>query len=377
MTPIRAGVIGCGNISDTYLRNVHDYEALEIVACADLRPEVAQAQAETYGIRSGTAEELLADPAIDLIINLTVPVVHHEVTSKALHAGKHVYGEKPLAVTLEEGRHLVEIAQSRNLRIGSAPDTYFGAAHQACRHLIDAGEIGKVIGGTCFVMSHGMEDWHPNPGFFFQRGGGPILDVGVYYITELVHLLGPITKVAAIAGHGATQRTIGSGPKQGQTFAVEVPTHISAVLEFEKGAVISLTASWEVWRHEHGPIELYGDRGSLIVPDPNFFDGEPKVALMRDDWTEVPIGAWPFGNPNFTTRQGRKLANHRIVGLVDMAWAIVNDRPHRASADLALHVLDVMTSLERAAVDGRTIEIETSCVQPAALPQGRGEAVFR
>lgn len=369
-------MIGCGNISDTYFRNVKDYEALEIVACADLMPETAQAQAKTYGIEARTQEEILADPTIDLIINLTIPTAHHEVSVAALRAGKHVYGEKPLAVTREEGRDLIETARGNQLRIGSAPDTFFGAAHQACRHLIDAGEIGRVIGGTCFVMSHGMESWHPNPGFFFKLGGGPVMDVGVYYITELVHLLGPIKKVAAMTAEGAKERVIGSGPREGQTFPVEVPTHISAVLEFEAGAVISLTASWEVWRHEHGPIELYGDKGSLIVPDPNFFAGEPKLALAHGEWTEVPIGAWPFGDANFETRQGNKLANHRIVGVVDMAWAIADDRPGRASGELAFHVLDVMLSLEEAATTGRTVELRTTCAQPAALSQGQGEAVF-
>jgi predicted dehydrogenase len=360
------GVIGCGNISTAYFRLSRLFRGIEMRACADIDETVAKAKAAEFSVRAEPVERLLAADDIDIVVNLTVPSVHYEVSRAILEAGKHVYSEKPFVLSVEEGLELNALAQKKGLRVGSAPDTFLGGAHQLARHIVDSGVIGRITSGTAHVMSHGMEHWHPNPDFFFQPGGGPILDLGPYYISNLVQLAGPVRQVAARTSIPAKERTITSQPRFGETIPVETPTTIHALLEFENGAVITLNASWDVWNHGHSPMELYGEEGSLFLPDPNFFGGEVK--LTRRDAPVAPPSDWthPFAVVNHDSG-GRMLANYRAVGLADMALAIQEDRPHRCSAELALHVVDIMTAILRSGESGRFEAMCTTCERPAAL----------
>lgn len=376
MKPISIGVIGCGNISDAYFTGAARSELVRVKACADLNHAAAQAKAEQFGVAAVSVDQLLADPEISIVINLTIPRAHAPVALQILDAGKHVYLEKPLAATLTEARALMAHADAKGLRVGCAPDTFFGAAHQACRRVVDSGVIGKPIGGSVAVLSHGMETWHPNPEFFFKPGGGPILDMGPYYIAQLVNLLGPVARVAACTTIGNATRTVTSEPLNGQVIQVEVPTTVNGVLEFVNGANVSMNASWDVWAHKRSFIEIYGTEGSLLGVNPNFFGGVPMVCKPNEDWQPVDISAHPFGQDNRTLRSGAQVADYRIVGLLDMATAIQQGRAHRANGALALHVLEVLEAFERSSVAGSHIAIESTCQQPDALPLGSGEEVF-
>jgi predicted dehydrogenase len=274
MTKLGVGIIGCGNISTTYCSLAPLFKSLDLRAVADINMDTARARADEYGLRAETVEDLLNAADIDVIVNLTIPEVHFAVTKRILEAGKHAYSEKPLVLTLEEGETLRDLAASKGLRVGSAPDTFLGGAHQQARAVIDAGDVGRIIGGTCHVMSHGMESWHPNPDFFFQPGAGPVLDIGPYYITNLIQLIGPVKSVVSLATATFPTRTIGNGARKGETVPVDTPTNIHALLEFANGATVTLGASWDVWAHRHANMELYGETGSLFVPDPNFFGGD-------------------------------------------------------------------------------------------------------
>lgn len=374
MEPLKVAVIGCGNISDIYFKMSRKFEVLEIAACADMRPEAAQAKAGEYGVKAGSVEEILADPAIDLAINLTVPLAHKDVTLQVLDAGKHVYSEKPLATTAADGRDVLAAANAKGLRVGCAPDTFLGGAHQLARTLIDEGAIGRVVAGSAVLMSPGMESWHPNPHFFFKAGAGPVLDVGVYYITALVNMLGPVKSVCATATASFPQRTITSEPLNGTKIDVEVPTHVTGALTFANGAIVTLTASWDVQKHCHLPLEIYGSEASMLVPDPNFFGGTVKIGKGRDEWAGHEPDGFAFSQPN---PEAGGEANYRIVGVADMAWGIREDRPHRSSGELAFHVLDVMEALHTAADEGRHVTVDSTCERPAPLPRGQFEDVLR
>jgi predicted dehydrogenase len=376
MEPMTVGVIGCGNISDAYLRGAARSRLIRVKSCADLNPDAAKAKAEEHGIEPVSVDALLGDPAIDIVINLTVPLAHGPVSRQIITAGKHVYSEKPLAARFSEGQALMLAAAGRGVRVGCAPDTFLGAAHQACRRAIDAGLIGRPVAGAAAVLSHGMEHWHPNPEFFFKRGGGPIHDVGPYYVTQLVNLLGPVTRVAAQASIGSLTRTVTSEPLSGRVIDVEVPTTVNGVLSFASGANVALSASWDVWKHQRLPFEIYGSEGSMLVADPNFFGGEPQVSARNGDWQNIDIAAHPFGIANRTLRSGARVADYRIIGLLDMAAALAQGRPHRANGDLALHVLEVLDAFERSSVEGHHMMIETPCERPEPLPLGAGDEVF-
>lgn len=374
---LRVGMVGCGNISGIYIRNIPRFRDLELVACADLLPEAAQAVAAKAGIRALPVHALIADPEVDIVLNLTVPVAHAQVAAAALAAGKHVYSEKPLGVTVEEGARLVADAEARGLRLGVAPDTFLGGAHQICREMIDLDEIGPIVAGTCFVFSSGMESWHPNPAFFFQHGGGPVLDVGPYYIAALVNLLGPITGVAALDAVGTAERICGAeGPNKGQRIKVEVPTTAMSLLEMASGARIFFGASWDIPAHGHRPMELYGRKASIRPPDPNFMGGIIEVGRNRDQWTETDPATRPFGAPNWPADAPR-LANDRGLGLADMAAAIRENRPHRASGRLGLHVLQVADAITRAAAERRYVRIDAAVERPAALGVEEAHALLR
>jgi predicted dehydrogenase len=350
------GLIGAGNISSQYLTAVSAFPILSVKGIADLNMDAARARAAEFAVPAKTVAELLADPAVDIIVNLTVPKAHVEVGLQAVAAGKHVHSEKPLGITVAEARRLVDAAKAKGVRIGSAPDTFLGGGHQTCRKLIDDGAIGQVVGGTAFFGTAGHERWHPSPAFYYLQGGGPVLDMGPYYITALVNLLGPVRSVAAVASKARSERPITSEPLKGQMIPVEVSTHASATLEFVSGPVVTVVMSFDVPRYRHAPIELYGLKGSMGVPDPNFFDGEILLATATEDWKPTPI------------QHGHAEHNLRIMGVADMAHAIRAGRPHRASGALAFHVLEVMEAVQRSSDEGRHIDIESRPERPAVLP---------
>ncbi len=366
MSNLGIGIMGCGNISAAYLRLAPLFRGMEVRACADLNEAAAKERAEEFGIRAESVDGLLQADDIDIIVNLTIPAAHFAVSRTILEAGKHVYSEKPFVLSVEEGRELASLAASKGLRIGSAPDTFLGGSHQLARKLIDDGAIGTVTGGTCHVMSHGMEHWHPNPDFFFKPGAGPVLDIGPYYITNLIQLIGPVRRVAAISSVPSKVRTITSEPRRGETIEVETPTTIHALLEFHNGATVTLGASWDVWDHGHAPMELYGADGSMFVPDPNFFSGDVKVVQGEDGSTDTPTWDHPFGVAN-EAHGDNQLANYRAAGLSDMAQAISEGRPHRCSMELALHAVEVMTAILKSGETGQFQSIETECDRPAPL----------
>ena len=368
MQNLGVGIIGCGNISTTYLKFAPKFSGIEVRAVADINMETANARAAEYNVRAETVEGLLRADDIDIIVNLTIPAAHYDVSRQILVSGKHAYSEKPFVLNLEEGKKLRDLATVRGLRVGSAPDTFFGGSHQLARAAIDSGKIGTVIGGTCHVMSHGMEHWHPNPDFFFQPGGGPILDLGPYYITNLIQLIGPVRAVTAMTGTSFASRTISNGPRDGQTVPVDTPTNIHSVLQFENGAIVTFGASWDVWNTAHPNMELYGTEGSMSLPDPNFFGGEVTLTAKDGDFATLAGDDHPFGVPNEEHDDGVMQANYRAAGLAEMAQAIVENRPHRCNLDLALHAVEVMTSILAAGEAKRWIEMTTTCERPDALP---------
>jgi predicted dehydrogenase len=376
MARIDIGIIGCGNISHSYLKGAARSDLVRVKCVADLHLEAAQEKGAEYGVPAVTVDRLLSDPDIQIIINLTVPLAHAPVSLQVVEAGKHVYSEKPLATRRAEAEALMLAAAAKGVRVGCAPDTFLGAGHQACRRAIDAGEIGRPIAGSAFFATHGMEHWHPNPEFFFKRGGGPMLDVGPYYITQLVNLLGPVARVAAQTTVGSATRTISSDPLKGSIIQVDVATTVNGVLSFANGANVTITTSWDVWGHRRVPFEIYGSEGSMLVPDPNFFGGEPMLTKRDGDWKPIDISAHPFGKPNRSMKSGAEVADYRIVGLLDMAAAIRDDHPHRTSGGLAMHVLEVLCAFEQSSAEGRHVMIETSCERPEPLPLGKGEEVF-
>jgi predicted dehydrogenase len=361
MNKVGVGVIGCGVISGAYLKAARDFPILDIRGLADAVPAAAEARAREFGLKAVSVDALLADPAIEIVLNLTVPKAHVEVGLQAIDAGKHVYSEKPLGVRFKDGKKLVDRAHKNGLRVGSAPDTFLGGSHQTCRKLIDAGKIGEPVAGTAYFMCPGHERWHPAPDFYYQAGGGPILDMAPYYLTDLVNLLGPVARVAAMTSMPKPTRTITSQPRQGQKIPVEVPTHAAGTLQFVSGALVQMSMSFDVPAHRHLPIEIYGSKGTLIVPDPNWFGGQIEFAAEKDKWQNLKTDL-PYAD-----------GNYRSIGLADMAHAIRSNRPHRASGDLALHVLEVMEAFGLSSDKGRAIDIATRPERPAPI----GESLVR
>lgn len=370
------GIIGCGNISAAYLRLAPLFQGLDVRAVADRDPAAATARAQEFGVRADTVEGLLAADDVDIIVNLTIPDAHFAVTKSILEAGKHAYSEKPIVLTLEQGETLRALAADKGLRVGSAPDTFLGGAHQAARAAIDAGQVGTVIAGTAHVMSHGMEHWHPNPDFFFLPGGGPMLDIGPYYVTNLIQLLGPVRRVSALTSMAAGTRTIGSEPRKGEVIPVKTPTNIHALLDFHSGATITLSTSWDVWAHRHGHMELYGTDGTMFMPDPNWFSGTVEVTDAIGATQTLDTETHPLGVPN-QDAGGTPKANYRTAGLAEMANAMTENRPHRCALELAIHAVDVMTSVLRAGEEGAVITLSTTCDRPAPLSAQAAAALLK
>lgn len=372
------GIMGAGNISAAYLRLAPLFKGLEVRAVADILPEAARKRSEEFGVAAQTPDELLKNSEIDVIVNLTIPATHYRVSMDAITAGKHAYSEKPFVLTLEEGQALKKAADQRGLRVGSAPDTFLGGAHQQVRSLIDAGKLGRITSGTTHVMSRGMEHWHPNPDFFFQAGAGPILDIGPYYVTDLIQLLGPVKRVTAFTGMARAERLVtAEGPFKGATIKVGTPTTIHGVLEFHNGAIVTIGASWDVYSHGHHNIELYGTEGTVYVPDPNFFGGDITITDQSGTKTKVEPWEHPFGKVNQDPGGANPRANYRTAGLADMMAAVEAGRPARCGLDVALHAVDVMTSLLKAGETGQVLTLATTCERPAALGPDEARALLK
>jgi predicted dehydrogenase len=360
MKKVKIGIIGCGNISGIYLQNCTKmFDILEVKAVADLDMERAKAKAAEYGIPNVyTVKELLADPEIEIVINLTIPKAHAEICLAALEAGKNVHVEKPLAITREDGQKIVQLAKSKGLRVGCAPDTFMGGGIQTCIKLIEDGWIGQPVAATAFMMCHGHESWHPDPEFYYKVGGGPMFDMGPYYLTALVALMGPVRRVTGSARVTFEERTITSAPKYGTKITVDTPTHLAGVMDFENGAIGTIITSFDVWDAQLPSIEIYGTTGSLSVPDPNGFGGPVYVKRQgAQQWSEVPL---THGYAE----------NSRGIAVADMAYALQSGRAHRANGDLAYHVLDLMHGFHDASREGKHYEVKSTCKRPASLPMG-------
>ena len=365
MHPINVGIIGCGNVSSQYLNAAKFFQSFKVTALADLELARAEARAAEFKVEKAlSVDDLLADDDVQLIINLTVPSVHAGVSKQILDAGKAVYSEKPLGTVREDAKPVLDTAENKGLRVGCAPDTFLGAGLQTSRKVIDDGWIGQPLGATAFMVNRGMEMWHPDPAFFYQPGAGPLFDVGVYYVTALVHLLGPVHKVASTAKTTFPERIVTSQPNFGARIPVGTPTHISSLLSFESGAVGTLMTSFDVWASELPRIEIYGSEGTLSVPDPNTFGGPVRIKrAAAAEWTTLPL------THGYTE-------NSRGLGVADMAHALASGRAHRASGALAYHVLDVMQSTLEAAEAERTLTLSSRAERPAPLPLGLIEGIL-
>ncbi len=357
MKKTKVGIIGCGNISGIYLQNLTQlFRNTEVYAISDVMPERAKEAAEKYGVpHIMTTDELLANPEIKIVLNLTTPPLHHDICIAALKAGKHVHTEKPLSCTREDGAEIVALAKEKGLLVGCAPDTFLGGSIQTARKLIDDGWIGEPVAATAFMTCHGHESWHPDPEFYYQVGGGPMFDMGPYYLTALVNLMGPIDSVMGEARITFPTRTITSEKKYGNIVDVEVPTHVAGLLNFKNGAICTIITTFDVWASNLPRIEIYGTEGSLVVPDPNCFDGD--VLVMRPTtggFKNVPI------THGYTQ-------NSRGIGVSDMARAIEEGDVNRASGELGYHVLDTMVALHESAKAGARVKLGSTCAQPAPL----------
>jgi predicted dehydrogenase len=358
MEKTKIGIIGCGNISGIYFQNGKVFEILDITKCADLDNTRACMKADEYGCKACTVDEILSDSDIDIILNLTIPKAHAEVAFAALNAGKSVYNEKPLAITREDGRKMLDLAKSKGLRVGCAPDTFLGGGIQTCIKLINDGWIGEPIAATAFMTCHGHESWHPDPEFYYKVGGGPMFDMGPYYLTALIAMIGPVRRVTGSTRITFPERTITSEAKFGTKIKVDVPTHVAGVMDFVNGAVGTIITSFDIWAADLPRIEVYGTQGSLSVPDPNCFGGPVKLRRAgASEWSEVPLSHI-------------YAENSRGIGIADMAYAIRSDRPHRASGEQAFHVLDIMHAFHDSSDQGKHIDISSTCDRPKPLPVG-------
>ena len=361
----RVGIVGCGVISGVYALKLKALPFVDLVACADIMPERAKQLAEEHSIaKTLDPDALLQDDDIDVVVNLTIPAVHYDVSRAAIDAGKSVFSEKPLALDLAQGLELGRAAATAGVRVGCSPDTFLGAGLQTCRKLIDEGAIGQPVAASAFMLSPGPERWHPGPEIFYQRGAGPLFDMGPYYLTALVGLLGPARRVTSSARITHAQREIKSEPLQGKMMDVEVPTHVSSVIDLVGGPVATLVTSFDVQTTRLRNIEIYGTEGTLSVPDPNTFGGPVGLRRPGDrEWEDTPLT-----HANADQSRG--------IGLGDMIKAIQDDRPHRASLELSTHVLDLMESIVVSSDEGRHVEPATTCERPAPLPPGLADDAF-
>lgn len=361
-TPVRVGLMGCGKISDAYFLGCCAYPGVKVTACADLDVARARHKAAEHGVTAFTVDELLAHPEVDLVVNLTIPQAHAEVNASVLRAGKHVYTEKPFALTLESGAAVLHVAEERRLLVGCAPDTFFGGGLQTARKLIDDGAIGRPVSALAFMLCRGHETWHPSPQFYYQKGGGPMLDMGPYYLTALIHLLGPITRVSGSTTMAFAERTITSQPLAGTKIPVGTPTHVTGLVDFAGGATATIVTSFDTFEYPLPRLVIFGTEGTLEAPDPNRFDGVVRVRRGADGaYEDVP--------------HTHPIERGRGSGVADMALSLRQPgRAHRASGQLGLHVLEAMLAFEQSSVTGRHVPIASRCERPAALPVGLAAA---
>jgi predicted dehydrogenase len=388
MRKLKVGVVGCGCISDIYLTNSKKYNVLEVIAVCDKIKERADAQAEKYQIAKKyyRAEDLMADDEIEVVLNITNPDAHYLISMMALNAGKHVYSEKSLAITTEEGEEIIQLAKEKGLRVGNAPDTFLGGRLQTVRKLIDEGWIGRPIAATAFMACHGHEIWHPGPQFYYKRGAGPMFDMGPYYVTALLSLLGPVKRVCGSAQKTFDQRQITSEPCFGEIIDVEIPTHITGIMEFDQGAVATILTSFDVWDSHLPRLEIYGTDGTISLPDadplagPNLFEG-PILLRRKDesDWNDFPdqiprrdATPWKEIPSAFGYNE-----NSRILGLADMCAAIQSGRKHRANGDMALHALEIMQGIHDAASSGTYHEMKSTFERPEPMHMNEAEYSFQ
>jgi predicted dehydrogenase len=386
MSKLKIGLVGCGNISDVYLENSKKWDVMEIVSCADKVKERAEEKSKKYGAKACSVEEIIKDPGIDVVLNLTNPQAHAEVCLSALKAGKHAYTEKPLAIDLKDGKEMIGLAKSKNLFIGSAPDTFLGGRLQTARKLIDDGWIGEPISAVAFCAFHGHEVWHPDPGFFYKEGAGPMLDMGVYYMTALISLLGPVNRVLGNTKRYFDKRTITSQPKYGQEIDVDIDTHITGVMEFKNNVTATIMMSFDVWDPTLPRIEIYGKEGTLYMNDddpyggPNIFGGSVRIRRGKEsDWLEYP-SSLPRKEQMSPLEDMPLLydynENSRGVGLADMIYAIQSGRKNRASGEMAYHVLEAMFGFFKSSEQGKYCEMESTCEKPEPLKMGLPEFVL-
>ncbi len=367
MSAVKIGFIGCGNISSQYLQAAKQFPILDVAALSDLDVSRAQAQADKFGVpKACRVDDLLADDSMEIVVNLTIPAVHAKVSLQAIAAGKHVYTEKPLAVNTDEGKAVLDAAKAQGVRVANAPDTFLGTSHQACRALIESGAIGKPVAATAFMLCPGHESWHPDPDFYYQPGGGPMFDMGPYYLTALINMLGPITRVSGEAGIQINPRTITSKAKHGQQITVNTPDHVAGNLRFADGCLATIVTSFATRFSVHdgnNPITIHGTTGTLKVPDPNNFDGPVFLRTLDDeDFREVEI---KHTHPN-----GRSL------GIADLATALRSGRDHRANERLAYGVLEAMQGLLDSSAQGRYVTLESNFTKPAMLPEGLQDGIL-
>ena len=367
----KVGLIGCGHIAETYFRAEKYFNNIKIIKCADINLKAARKCSKEYGIKFLTVNEILKDQEVEIILNLTIPRAHYEISKKALLNGKHVYSEKPLAINLKDGKELLKISRRKKLYLGNAPDTFLGGGIQKSKELVEKNIIGKIKLGNAVFAFPGIQSYHPNPEPWFAKlEGGPVIDMGPYYITALVNLLGPAKKVSGRIINGSKYRTIGIGPKKGRKFKVNCPTTYLSTITFKNNTVIRLTLSFDVIAHQRNHIELYGEKGSMIVPDPNMFGGSVFTCKkLGDNWKEFKTTKMHLGKINIRTQSSRANeaptnANYRGAGLSEMAYSIEKKRKHLCNGEISLHVLDIITSIMKASKSGVNQSINTDCIKP-------------
>ena len=367
----KVGLIGCGHIAETYFRAEKYFNNIKIIKCADINLNAARKCSKEYGIKFLSVNEILKDQEVEIILNLTIPKAHYEISKKALLNGKHVYSEKPLAINLKDGKELLKISRRKKLYLGNAPDTFLGGGIQKSKELVEKNIIGKIKLGNAVFAFPGIQSYHPNPEPWFAKlEGGPVIDMGPYYITALVNLLGPAKKVSGRIINGSKYRTIGIGPKKGRKFKVNCPTTYLSTITFKNNTVIRLTLSFDVIAHQRNHIELYGEKGSMIVPDPNMFGGSVFTCKkLGDNWKEFKTTKMHLGKINIRTQSSRANeaptnANYRGAGLSEMAYSIEKKRKHLCNGEISLHVLDIITSIMKASKSGVNQSINTDCVKP-------------
>ena len=381
---MKVGVIGCGNIADIYFKNSKQFfNNFEIDACADINEEASKIFAKKYNVRQLSVEDILADKEIEFIINLTTPNVHYEVSKSIIESNKHSYSEKPLSIEFDDGKKLNDLAEENNVYVGCAPDTFLGAGIQTARNLLDDNAIGNVQLGSISMAVPGHEMWHPNPDFYYKYGGGPILDMGPYYFTALVSLLGPVVNVDSKIKSVYKKRVIGSGNRKNKEIIVDIPTSIISHLEFKSGALIDAFFSFDIWKHNKSHIELYGDKGSLSVPDPNMFGGELlKCASKGGEWESIPTTHMNLGKYNIEKNHERvnedpTVANYRGIGVSEMIDSIKKGKKNRCSGELSLHVLDIMDSILESGKSRKKVNLRSECEKPEYFSEEENKKLLK